>query len=243
MSQVTLEEVFSDEVAEEISEPEVEVETVEVEAAPEDSTTESEPEETVAEQPKAEPDDDPKKWTFQMAMDEREKRQKAVREAEELRERIKALEATKEPDVDIFEDQEGWKAQQEKRNQALLTDALLNQSEALAVREFGQEKVTEAVEWFKETAPKSPYLLERFNKTALKHHEIIDMFNEERERQSMSDLPAYKARLKAEILAELKAQTEGKVKPESITPSLAGKRSAATEGVSADDLNVIPLDR
>ena len=234
--EITLDDVFEDQVADEKSEPVIE--TIQVET--EDSTTESEPDEVP--EKNAQEKDSPEKWTFQMAMDEREKRQKAVKEADDLRKRLEAIEQTKPPSIDIFEDQEGWKADLEKRNQAALTNALLDQSQALAEREFGKDKVSEAVEWFKEAAPRSPYLLERFNSTSLKHHEIMELFTQERERASMNDLPAYKAKLKAELLAEIEAE-QGKPTRNSITPSLAGKRSAATDSVSIDDLNDIPLDR
>ena len=156
------------------SEPEAEVEIVE-EAAEVEGTPETEPEpeneteEVVAEEPKAETTTDEKEsWTLSAVLDEREKRQKAVKEAEELRERLAKYEESKEADVSIFEDEQGFLAKQEQKTQEALRNTALNMSEAFAEEVFGSEKVAAAKQWMQEEGIKSPYvIIQTFNNSGI----------------------------------------------------------------------------
>lgn len=220
MSELNLDDAFA--------EPEkVEVETKESTEVETEETAESE--EPKAAQAEAETEETPKgedstteskeSWTFSQAMDEREKRQKAVAEAAELREKLAKYE--KSEDVSIFDNEAKFLENQEARLQEQLTNTTLNMSQAFAEEVFGADKVTEAVEWFKAEGAKSPYVMSRYSQAKLPYHEIVKMFDDE---QARLDPETYKAKLKAEVIEELKGETE-KEEREPITPSLASKRS------------------
>jgi len=215
----------------EVSEFEEEMnEQVAAQAEPEKvETKEAEPEETKTEEVKEEkPEEsttDSKKdeWTLTAVMDEREKRQKAVKEAEELREKLKAFEKP-EDDVSIFEDEAAWKAAQEEKVQQDLRNASLNMSQAFAEETFGEDKVAKAAKWMQEEGQKSPYVVQQFNEAKLPFHKLVKLYDAEQERLNPESL---REKLKQELLEELQAEKEPEKKPEkSIAPSLASKRSA-----------------
>ena len=208
-------EVVTEEVETQETEP-VEAETAETE----DSTTESETDET--EQKVEEPEK--KDWTFSQAMDEREKRQAAVKKAEELQARLDALEKPQD-DISIFDDEPAAKKQIEDRVQAQIYNATLGVQKALAVRDLGEETVAEAALWYEAEGMKSPHAIDRIEASDTKFHTVVDLFNEE---QARLNPDAYKAKLKAEILEELKAEHVDTDTPP-IKPSLASKRSTGTE--------------
>jgi hypothetical protein len=215
------------------SEPEAEVEIVE-EAAEETEEPETpEEQEPETEEPVEESEDgtttsEKESWTLSAVLDEREKRQKAVKEAEELREKLAKYEESKNADVSIFEDEQGFLAKQEQKTQEALRNTALNMSEAFAESVFGEEKVAAAKQWMQEEGIKSPYALDQFNSAKLPYHTIIKLYDDD---QARRDPEAYKAQLREELLAELKEK-----KPS--TPSLASKRSvgAKTDPEDFDDL-------
>lgn len=197
------------------TEPAVEAEPEKVEAEPEGETTA--PEE--------------KSWTFSQAMDEREKRQKAVAEADELRKKLEAYENKADDEISVFKDEGEFKEHLEKKSQVELHNAMLGMSKAYAERELGADVVAKAEAWYAEEGMKSPYAIDRVNKAQLKFHEVVDLYNDE---QARLDPDAYKAKLKAELLEELKSEKTEKPQ-ESIKPSLASKRSAGSEQTATDD--------
>ena len=208
-------------------EPEAEVEIVEEAAeaeAPEtpekEPEAESETEEVVAEESKDETTTSEKEpWTLSAVLDEREKRQKAVAEAEELRRKLAEYEASKDSDdISVFEDEKGFVAKQEQRTAEALRNTALNMSEAFAESVFGEEKVAAAKQWMQSEGIKSPYALDRFNAAKLPYHEIVKLYDDDQVRR---DPEAYKAKIREELLAELK-----KEKPKPSTPSLAKSRSS-----------------
>lgn len=208
-----------EEAAEETEEPEtpeVEPEETEESASDKDEAEESKDETTAS---------DKESWTLTAVLDEREKRQKAVKEAEELRERLAKFEAEKpDDDVSIFEDEKGFLAKQERKTQEALRNTALNMSEAFAESVFGEEKVAAAKQWMQSEGIKSPYALEQFNSAKLPYHTIVKLYDDD---QARRDPEAYKAKLREEILAEI-----GKKKPS--TPSLASKRSAGSTSTHDD---------
>ena len=227
MSEVTLDDVYAEEpvkVETEVVEEAVEEVKAEDTAEPETPEVAKEPEgETTA----------PKKdeWTLTAVMDEREKRQAAVKKAEELEAKLKAFEAPPEEEVSIFTDEEAWKTQQENKVQQELRNTALNMSQAFAEEVFGSDKVAQAAEWMKNEGIKSPYAVNRFNGAKLPFHEAVKMFDEE---QARLDPDAYKAKLKAEILEELKSEKPDDT-PDPIPSSLASKRSASKATETSDD--------
>jgi len=215
--------------------PEEKVEVVVEEQVEEPETTEEPEKVEEVEQPK-EPTTDSEKesWTLSAVMDERDKRQKAVKEAEELRERLKAYEKP-EDDISVFEDEQKYKSQQEQKIQQALRNTELNMSQAFAETVYGEEKVSAAIEWFKNEGVQSPTALKRFNGAKLPFHELIKMHEDD---AIYRDPEGYKARLRAEIEAELAAKPGKK----SVTPSLASKRSVGDSKPSTDDFEDILKD-
>ena len=235
MSEISLEDAY-----EEVAETEVvteETETEETEASAEtetekkseDSTTESK-QETEVEKPEKET------WTFSQAMDEREKRQDAVKRAETAEAKLAELEGGTDK-ISVFDDEEKWNAQQEQTRQIDKRDTELNMSQAYAEEVFGEDKVKQATEWMKTEGVKSPYVVNQFNGAKLPYHKLVRMFDDE---QSRLDPDAAKAKMKAEIIAELKAETEEssektEEKREAITPSLASKRSTGKDSAATTE--------
>jgi len=224
MSQeITLDEVYSDEqvetevVTEEVAEPETE-ETVEAEPEVVETTATD-----TAEKPKTD-------WTFSQARDEREKRQKFEKENAELKQQLAEKDQTES--VSVFSDEEGYTAQQDEKVNTKVSEAVLSMSRAYAVREFGEEKVAAAEGWYAQEGMKSPHAIDRINKSSLKFHEAVGLFDEE---QARIDPESYKAKMKAEILAELDQTSSPEAKREAIKPSLATSRSAGTEKVPKEE--------
>jgi len=197
-----------------LDEPQQEVEIVE--ESEEQATPETEPE--VTEEPKVETTaTEEKPWTLSAVLDEREKRQAAVKRAEELEAKLKAYESKTEPDVSIFEDEKGFVDKLKRETDVALRNTALNMSEAFAKKEFGADKVAAAKAWMISEGIKSPYALEQFNAAELPYHAAVKLYEDDMVRR---DPEAYKAKLREEILADLK-----KEKPKPSTPSLASKRS------------------
>lgn len=213
------------------AEPETKVaETEVVEATTETESVESEKSETTEETAKAEDSTTESKetWTFSQAMDEREKRQEAVRRMDVAEAQLAEL--TKADDISVLDDEQGFREQLRADSRRDLNNSMMNMSQAYAERELGKDKVDEAVAWFKDAAAKSPYLMARFSSSSLQFHEVVDMFNEEKIR---SNPDAYKAEIRAEILAEQKNVKEDESEP--ITPSLASKRSSGKQSTIPED--------
>jgi hypothetical protein len=194
------------EVIEEAAVEAAEETPVEQEAEAEESAEESQVETTATEK---EP------WTLSAVLDEREKRQKWEAKAKELEERLKAFEQPKD-DVSIFEDEKGFVQRQKQETEIALRNTALNMSEAFAESVFGAEKVAAAKQWMINEGIKSPYALEQFNAAKLPYHAAVKLFEDD---QARRDPEAYKAKLREEVLAELKKKPS--------TPSLASKRSVA----------------
>jgi hypothetical protein len=200
-----------------LDDPQQEVEIVEETAEATPETPEAEPVAPEVVEPKVETTaTEEKPWTLSAVLDEREKRQAAVRRAEELEAKLKAYEKT-EPDVSIFDDEKGFVERLKHDTDVALRNTALNMSEAFAKKEFGADKVAAAKAWMISEGIKSPYALEQFNAAELPYHAAVKLYEDDMVRR---DPEAYKAKLREEILADLK-----KEKPKPSTPSLASKRS------------------
>lgn len=182
-------------------------------------------------------------WHLKAVLDEREKRQAAQREAEELR---KQLEATKQPKpkTSVLEDEGKFRNELLQDFETRLVNDRLNMSQALAEREFGKDVVTEKVKIFKELASENPELRNRFASASLPYHELVSIVDKHKEVKEMENIDAYREKIRAEerekLLKEFEAKKQGEAKTrDSITPSLASRRSA---GGVADSTSLIGLD-
>lgn len=225
--EITLNDVY-DEVAEEpeviTEEPET-VETAEADAEEPAKTETVEAEESTTDSSK------PEEWTLTAVMDEREKRQRAVAEAEQLRQKLAEYEKPEGDDVSVFEDEQAFIEKQDRKLKDEINNVALNMSQAFANQTFGKDKVDAATEWFKTDGIKSPHLIDRYAKAELPFHEVVSMYEDE---QARLDPDAYKAKVRQEVMEEIKKSESPE--PESVTPSLASKRSAgkASTNVTED---------
>ena len=210
-----------------------EAEAVAEEVKAEEAETETETEEVETEETTEEPEQttgsEKEPWQLSAVLDEREKRQKAVAEADELRQKLKAYEQP-EDEVSVYDDD--YVTISEQKTQAALRNTELNMSQAFAEKEFGEEKVATVAEWFKKDGVQSPAALKRFNEAKLPFHELVKMYDDD---LIMRDPAAYKA----ELLAELRSEIENEKKPEPSTPSLASSRSVGEKTISTDNFEDI----
>jgi len=233
--ELTLDDAFSDEVAE----PEVITKTIETDAV------KAEEPEVVEESVKTEPETKPEEsttdskqesWTFSQAMDEREKRQKEKKRADDLQLRLDALEKPAD-EVSVLDDEEAWQENQDQKSDQKLANAMLAMSRAYAVRELGEDTVAETEKWYADEGMKSPYVSSLVDGAELKFHKAHDLMLEDKARQ---DPETFKAKYEAEVLEKLKAEgwtppQETETDPPSITPSLASSRSTGSKSEPPED--------
>lgn len=203
-----------------------EPEQVEPKGEPErEETPEKEP--AAVEKPATENEED-EPWTKKAYLDEKRKRQERERELEELR-------AQKEPEKvpDIFEDQNQYTDYVKNSINSAVSNTKAEMSEYYARREFGSDVVDEKFEKFKAMAEENPQLKVEVAQSISPWHTMVERVEAAEKLEQMKDLPAYEAKVRAEIEAKVRAELEGKQQAESdklasLTPSLAGKRASGS---------------
>ena len=201
-------------VAEVAQEPELEVEGVEDAAPP-----------AAPEAPSAVP--------LTALLDEREKRQQATREAEELRRELAAIKAQAQPKpqpIDLIEDPEGFARQQQQILQsALLQDRYVRSLDS-AKEKHGEAAVHKRVAFFNDArhAPKT----QEFIRQPDPFRAAFRYFQEQQEVEefrSVGGIAAMREKIAAEIREQVLAEVTGAQKPATPPPSLS---SAAPTGSS-----------
>lgn len=214
----------------ETPEPEI---TAEAET-PEVVTPEPEQGETPAAPPAAVEQEKPSAIPISALLDERERRQKAEREAEELRQWRTQIEAQQKakPAPDFFADPDQRLAYERQQFQAQFTAMKLQQSRFLAEREFGAETVNEAYAYF----DRNPHLSHQFLDHASPFHAAVEFYKRQKVAEEIgADPEAWKAQqmatLKEQLRAELMAELQGTVQPKPRIPgSLASAPAAGKAG-------------
>ena len=160
-------------------------------------------------------------------LDERDKRQAAQRQAEELQRKLAQIEAqqAKPPVPDFYDDPEARIRMAEQRAHALAVDTKLQTSRFLAERDFGAETVKEAYAFFDENPHLSAALLDNPSP----FHEAVSVYKRHKALSEIGPDPdAYRAKIEAEVrerlLAEF-AQSQPQ-KPTAPPPSLTAAPSA-----------------
>ncbi|MBT8439715.1 MAG: hypothetical protein KJO91_08310 [Gammaproteobacteria bacterium] len=210
------------------AEPQPEVETPEpdaVETKPEETETGAKAEEPQAVEPPStdEPESVPMSAHIGLRKDF-EGKIKALQEQLESKQ--------KEAPPSVFEDEEGaFKAVEAKLSEQF-TNQMLNEGEAEAIRQHGQDAVNEATEWITKAVATSPYIAQQFTNVPLlqQHRKAVELHKQEQARAEMDDPDTLKAKLKdearAELLKEMEAEKAEKDKlKQSIPKSLTGDSS------------------
>lgn len=213
--------------------PEPEKVEVEAQADPEiqPEPTKGEPE---AAPPAAVEAEKPSAIPISALLDERERRQKAEREAEELRQWRAKMEAQEkaQPAPDFFTDPDQRLAYERQQFQAQFTAMKLQQSRFLAEREFGAEVVNEAYAYF----DRNPHLSHQFLDHASPFHAAVEFYKRQKVAEEIgADPEAWKASqmatIKEQLRAEIMAELQGTVQPKPRIPgSLASAPAAGKAG-------------
>jgi len=147
------------------TEPEIDVVEAVAEPAPE---PEQKGEESA---PPAEPEES-RHIPISALLDEREKRQKFEREAEEYRRELAALRAPREAPPDIFTDPDQRLQFERQQMQGAIMGVKMQQSRFLAERDYSADEVKAAVEWFNDY----PELSHRMLNHASPFHAAVDTY-------------------------------------------------------------------
>lgn len=215
------------------------VETSEVEVAEKVEATEAEkpevkPEEEKPEVKKEEPtsseESDKQEWTFAMAKDERQKRQKLEKELEELRAKYEKTDQAEMPD--IFDDQKGFVKTLEERHQRELHNLRIDIYREAMIEANPDYEEKEAK--FLEMAKESPILATQLRKAKNPAKFVYDQVKKYEQFEKLQDVDAYEKKLRAELEAKVLKEVEAKKQQEadvaeSLSPSLAKARGAGAD--------------
>lgn len=210
-----------------------------VEAQPEVAEAQPEPVAEPTGEPEPAPPAEPREERhapLTALLDEREKRQAAQRELDDLRRKLQDIEAAKQPKPDFFENPEQALAQERAHFQQMLWNERLNMSEAVARQAHGDGTVDAAVEAFQSAARDNPTMAMELQRQAnpygfvLKWHQRQQLLSEIGE-----DPAAYRARIEAEIMERLQQQAPASPpKPAAPPRSLASAPSAGANETPPD---------
>jgi hypothetical protein len=157
-------------------------------------------------------------------LDEREKRQKIEREAEELRRWRQQHEAKHQPKPDFYDNPEAALSQVQQATQQQMLSMKLQQSRFFAEREFGADLVNEAYAYFDQHPDQSHALVNEPSP----FHAAVEFYKRQKAAAEIgSDPEAYKAKLRAELEAELASKAPPK--PAAPPRSLASAPGAGGE--------------
>jgi hypothetical protein len=177
---------------------------------------------------------------------ERDRRQAAEKERDDLRAKLEASSQT-EP-TSVFEDESKFRSEIDAQINESMSNVALNQSEFFARREFGSEELDGKIEKFKELVKDNDPLRQRFINATSPYHELVEIVDQHDELAKMEDMDAYRAKIRAEERAAVKKELEdeaaAKAKlrdsvPDSLVdePSQGGLDSKTTEPLaSAEEL-------
>ena len=163
-------------------------------------------------------------------LDEREKRQAAQREAEDLRRRLAAYEAQKAqtPPPDFYDDPEARLQAERAQVHNALWNERLNTSELVARQAHGEDAVNVAREAFMSEAQQNPALAVELRRQQHPYDFVVNWHKRQRVLAEVgTDPTAYRAKIESEVrervLAELAASQPQK--PAAPPPSLAAAPS------------------
>lgn len=227
-------EVFEEPQAIEQEVQEVETEQEEVAGESEAEQVEDKPKEPDKSEPTADEEETEREsWTIAAVKDERQKRQEAVKRAEELERRIQELESKPEDKAerpDIFDDQEGYANSIEQKVNSRLAEARFQMS--VDMMQSIHDDFEEVSQVFMEAAKEYPYLKVEAQKAANPAKYVYEQGKKYQQFQQLQDVSGIEAKIRAELEAKIRAELEAKQKEEDEpgpTPSLAKVRGVSGE--------------
>ena len=187
------------------------------------------------------PEPEPTRVPITAMLDEREKRQAAERELQQLRQWREQMEAqaraAQQKTPDIYEDPEGFVRQTQESVQQMLWNERLNMSEALARDKFGDEAVESATQAFQQAARANPAIYAEMrqhpNPYAYvvnwhKRQSILSEIGEDPDKWKQSQIEA----LKEQVRQELLSQAQPSPKPTAPPPSLSKAPARGTDAIA-----------
>lgn len=158
---------------------------------------------------------------IQALLDERERRQKAEREAEEGRQFRRQLEAQRRQEA-MQDPEQRIQLERERFQQELLTNKL-QQSRFLAEREYGAEEVKAAYAFFDQ----HPQLSHQLMSHPSPYHAAVEFYRRQKIADEVgSDPEAWRAREREKLRAELLAETP-QIQPQQRLPGSLAAAPAA----------------
>lgn len=183
--------------------------------------------------PPAEPTEKQHVAPLTALLDEREKRQTAERELQELRNWRQQQEAAQRASQmrapDPRQDPDGALQYERTMFQAQLTNSRLQTSRFLAEKDFGADVVTEAFAFF----DKNPALSHQFVDHPSPFHAAVEFYKRQKVAEEVgSDPAAYEAKIEARLREKILAEMQQPAQPK---PRLPGSLAAApAAGVAGD---------
>lgn len=188
--------------------------------------------ETPAAPPAAEPED-LKHVPISAILDEREKRQAAQREAEELRRWKAEREAkdaeAKQPKPDFYDNPEQYLQSERQKIEHAVWSRHLDSSQYRAEQAHGKEAVAAAIPEFQVAATQNPALAHQFNSHPEPYAFLMEWKAKADAMKEIGDDPAaYRERLRQELLAEHQAAQPAQPQSRPIPGSLSAAPSAGS---------------
>lgn len=223
---------FLEERAEEVTQDEPD--TVEVAEEPKEPKGEKPAEPIEAEAPVEEapsappaPEPEPQRIPLTAMLDEREKRQKAERELEEMRRYIAAQQQKdKKPVPDFYEQPDERLAYERQRWEAEMHNRFISQSRFMAEKDFGKELVEEAFGFFDQ--PQNRFMTHQFRDHPSPFHAAVEFYKKQKFLNEVNDPDAWRNAERERIRQELMAEISQPSKPKAPPPSMA--KAAAVGG-------------
>jgi hypothetical protein len=167
-------------------------------------------------------------------LDTRDKHAAERRRADELQARLDEYERQKaqQPSVDIFTDPQKWEQHQKSQQAQALVNMQFNTSELVARQAFGDEKVDQALEWAKSNLGPADNV-----RIQTSRHPFAELVKIKGEREALSEIgtdpKAYREKLRAELLAELKQTTPAPVTPQAAPVNTPPSMASVAQGSAA----------
>lgn len=218
---------LSEKEAEEVT-PEPQIEEPALPEETPEPTGETQPQEVAPSVPPT-PEPEVQRIPLTAMLDEREKRQKAERELEEMRRQLAQFQQP--PKVpDFYEDADGRLAYERRTIEQQTQARFLAQSRFLAEREFGADVVKEAYEFFDQ--PENRYITQQLVNHPSPYHAAVEFYKRQKFLAEVQDPDKWREQERERIRQEVLAQAAPPPKPTAPPPSLSRAPSRGNDAIA-----------